>query len=430
MVWLLPFVPVFVATPPALAPDLPPPLPIVGGTEAAECQFPATVVVIEGDETPTMCSGTLIHPQVVLTAGHCIIDDRPIVGLGFGETGLLDAMPDRIVEPLDCVRHPGYEARGYPDLGYCTLTEAVHDVPITPLLAGCEVEMLEDGLPVTIVGFGATYGYVSDKTGEIEAEGAGLKRFIDQEIHEIQEAGGWVGVSAGEPAASACFGDSGGTPYVQLPDGSWRVFGAASQLFDPGVRGQPRPADNVCGSGASYAVASWEIEWYESSTGFDLTPCWDDSGEWSPGPDCGEAPMSPHVAAGTWETGCAGGPSIAPSDSCSEVGGTGTGDSGSDDSGVDEDSSSGDTGVADTGSVDGTTGSASGADTSGGLGSTSGAPVGGSDTGQARGTGSDGAAADDEDSSGCGCHATRSTPLGWLLVLLGLPWARRRSPSG
>ena len=43
------------------------PVGIVGGTMAETCQFPAVVSILEDDATPVMCSGSLIHPQVVMT---------------------------------------------------------------------------------------------------------------------------------------------------------------------------------------------------------------------------------------------------------------------------------------------------------------------------------------------------------------------------
>jgi hypothetical protein len=404
----------------AASPPAPDPSAIVGGTDAELCQFPATAVVLEGDETPTMCSGTLVHPELVITAAHCITDERPVVGLGFGETGLVDAMPARVVEPIECVRHPQYEDFGEPDLGYCLLAEAVTDVPIVPLLDGCELELLQPGQAVTIVGFGGVNGFL-DENEELVVEGAGTKRWIEQEIHELDQT--WVGLSAGAAAASACFGDSGGSGLVQLSDGTWRVFGVASQLFDPGVPGPPVPPENLCGTGATYAVASWEIAWYEAQTGLDLTPCWDDAGAWQGGADCGDAPLEAHVGHGAWDAGCAGGPMAAMAETCEAVGGT-TGGDGSGSGGF-----SGDTGNGDTAAGD-STGLALD-DTAGGTGSDGPDPMppGPPPDPPATSEGSTGdtdtdASATGED--GCGCRASSHPRAAWLFAIV-MPILRRRA---
>src|SRR5688500_9117000 len=132
----------------ALVGTSPPPQPIVGGSEAALCEWPAVVAILEDDATPVMCSGSLIHPEVVLTAAHCIDPARPIVGIGFGEAGQVYGIPARVVAPTECVPHPDYQNNGTPDVAYCRLAEPVTDVAIVPVLAGCESEALQPGVEV------------------------------------------------------------------------------------------------------------------------------------------------------------------------------------------------------------------------------------------------------------------------------------------
>lgn len=289
-----------------MAVEPPAPLPIVGGDEATSCQFPSAVAILEGDETPVMCSGTLVHPNVVTLAAHCVVPDRPIVGIGFGEAGQGEEGPARTVEVGDCVGHPQYYDLGYPDIAYCTLPEPVLDVPRVPILAGCELDLLEADTEVTIVGFGASFGTVVD--GEVEAEGVGPKRYTTQTIDFVDPGLDEVHMVGPDGSQSACFGDSGGPAMVQLPDGTWRVFGAASRLYDPGGFPPPALPDNVCGVGVTYGLLTTQMSWLETQTGYDLTPCHDETGLWDPSEDCGGFPMEPATGFGDWKNGCAGGP--------------------------------------------------------------------------------------------------------------------------
>ncbi|HWB81107.1 MAG TPA: trypsin-like serine protease [Nannocystaceae bacterium] len=400
----------------ALVGETPPPLPIVGGTDAATCEWPAVVAMLEDDETPVMCSGSLIHPEVVMTAAHCIIPERPIVGLGFGEAGQVFGTPARVVAPTECVPHPDYENFGAPDVAYCRLAEAVTDVPIVPVLAGCESEALQPGVEVTIVGFGATYGTYVDEM--VMAMGVGAKRYTTQTIDYVDDMFGEVNMVGPNGSQSACFGDSGGPSLVQLADGSWRVFGTGSHLYDPGDLPPPIEEGNVCGSGVAYGYVTHALEWLEQETALDLTPCWDGD-DFVASAACGDFPLAPGIASGSWDDGCVGGALGGGEMNCEPVSSDSSSDGGeSSDGGVDTSGGSGD---STTGVVADDSGSGS-ADTSTG-GSASASATGVTTTitsaGEADGTAGSsesGSGGENDDGKGCGCDQRgRTSPL--LLLL-------------
>ncbi|MCH9679874.1 MAG: S1 family peptidase [Deltaproteobacteria bacterium] len=409
------------------------PVPIVGGNEAMPCQWPAVVAMMEDDETPVLCSGSLVAPGVVMTAAHCVIPERPIVAVGFGEHGQTTGMPQRIVAVTDCVGNPDYYAGQGADVGYCLLAQDVTDVPIVPLMNGCEVDALPPGAEVTIVGYGASYGTV-DEFGELQTMGVGPKRYTTQTVDFIDPVFQEIAMYDGSGSQSACFGDSGGPALVQMDDGTWRVFGTGGHLYDPGGLPPPMQPGNICGAGAAYGFAPHVIPWLEANSGVDLTPCWNGD-VWAPGPGCADFPLDPDVGAGVWATGCSGGsfggggPPV-----CVEPPG-GTGDTGSDETTGDGESGPGDdTTTSGAGSSDGAPGDTTGGALTTGVATTG--PSGSSgDGGPAlppdppAGTGSEGSgdgdgtagAADGDGTGGCGCRST-STPTGagWaMLVLLG-----------
>jgi len=270
---------------------------IFNGTDTTECMFPSAVGMLDEASGQLFCTGTLIHPQVVLFAAHCMDPNDSWATPGtimFGED--VDA-PVRPIPVADCVMHPEWETAGI-DLAACTLPVAVRHVPIAPLLMGCEVDALQPGTAVTIVGFGATNGFQSPE-GDIITQGVGHKRFTQQTVTGVFPQFNDV-VMVG-PNTGGCFGDSGGPAFVQVADGTWRVFGAASTLHPDSA---PDENGEICGLGTVYEIAYNHLDWLESFSGFDLTPCHDPDGTWNPGQNCGGFPLSPAVPETTWKTGC------------------------------------------------------------------------------------------------------------------------------
>jgi len=289
--------------PDGLATEAPDPSAIVNGTPAQSCEWPSVVSMLEDDATPSMCTGTLVHTNVVMTAAHCIVEERPIIAVGFGEFSEQAGVPEREVPVIDCVQHPDYILDGWPDIGYCTLVNPVTDIQIVPVMAGCETEALQVGTQVQIIGYGSTFGEVID--GETQAQGVGTKRYTTQYVDDLSFEEAYTALAWNTGSQSACFGDSGGPAVAQLADGTWRVFGIGAHLYDPGNLPPPEEPGNVCGPGAVYTWATSEVDWLEQSSGYDATPCWNGD-VWEPGPGCGLVPTTPEVGEGSWLGGCQG----------------------------------------------------------------------------------------------------------------------------
>jgi hypothetical protein len=262
-----------VATPP------PSPSAIMNGQVAETCQWPATVLM-DG------CSGTLVHPRIVIYAAHCPNVDS----VRFGVYG-----NDRSV-PVDyCRAAPEYPSTGY-DYRYCRLSQAVGDVPVAPPLLGCERDQLQVGTPVVMVGYGSTSNGGDD---------FGTKRWVDATIAGFPSDGKIIGLWYADSETGICSGDSGGSAYVELDDGSWRSFAITVTTAGP------------CG-GSSQSVPMWnKIAWVEQDSGIDITPCHDADGAWNPSPDCGGFPMDPDDGSAlTWAAGCGPGETSGASAVC------------------------------------------------------------------------------------------------------------------
>ena len=257
----------------------PVPAAIVGGAPTPVCAWPAVVALRTGG----VCTATLVHPEVIVYAAHCgTLHSKAL----FGED--IDT-PAREVPIRECARFAKFNAVSSMDYAYCVLEEAVTDVPLIPLLSGCEESLIGVGTPVTIVGFGNT------NPDPDAGDSVGIKHAAETSITGILTTIGIGGMGTGADS-----GDSGGPALVQVADGSWRVLGIVS-----GGGGH--------GATVQYVPAPLTLPWIEGHSDIDISPCTDVDPEgdvpssWAPTPTCGgffvandESPEA------SWAEGCAG----------------------------------------------------------------------------------------------------------------------------
>ena len=268
---------------------------IAHGSLAEPCAWP-TVVAVEGG---SVCTGTLVHPRVVLYAAHCGGGPKTL-RFSEGSSG------GQTVEAERCVANPSYagdDDQGR-DWAYCLLPEpGVEALPVTPPLYGCELEALEPGVEVALVGFGET------ELGE-----TGLKRWATTTLVALTPGNNTslVGDPDTEGVPSICSGDSGGPGFIRVEDGSWRTFGIASTVV------------GECGGYGAHSLVAAAVAWVEFDSGIDITPCHRVDGSWAPGPACagvfagaldGTSPSS----SGEWGDWCAGTEASGAIESCGGV---------------------------------------------------------------------------------------------------------------
>jgi hypothetical protein len=223
---------------------------IVGGvpdTAFADC-------VAVGSPTQWCCTGTLIAPNVVVTAGHC--DQGGCGNRIFVGTDVDDPRHGRIVKVR--VRHtnPGYRPpRDQDDIAVLVLDREVTDVEPRAIATPAA---LRSARSVRVVGYGYT-----DTSG---STGYGIRRLVDVPLASADKRFGCdpkTEFVAGAPFLDkdSCNGDSGGPAYV-YQRGAWLLAGATSRATASAIR--------PCGDGGIYTTVNAYRDWlapFVGSTG-------------------------------------------------------------------------------------------------------------------------------------------------------------------
>src|SRR6266567_4817116 len=199
---------------------------------------PAVVLIVMdiAGEPAFRCSGTVIAPKVVLTAGHCA-----------GEPGEFSGL--RIFNEADVQHDPTYPFGGGPNTIEATAWHAhplftesaffLHDVGVVLLSKAVKLsagqygklptqDQLDALKPSSATTFTAV-GYGLQEINPVHIEAVRIRMFA--EPHLIQINGGIVGdfsllLSNNASTGGTCFGDSGGPNYL----GSSNVIGAVTSF--------------------------------------------------------------------------------------------------------------------------------------------------------------------------------------------------------
>ncbi|MFT4979160.1 MAG: hypothetical protein ACI8S6_005070, partial [Myxococcota bacterium] len=244
---------------------------VVGGSQAEPGRWDDAAGIVFYSQY-IGCTGVLIAPKLVLTAGHCV---GGITHVLLGSTDYTTNQGDFFEVARTYQYGDVYDGV---DIAVLLLEE---EVPYEPRLIATDCirdELLVDGGEVAVVGYGNTR---SDGNGSTSKLNEGITYIQDADCSEDRIGGMYTGcnprtpggeLAAGGNGVDACFGDSGGPLYLLTDRGDF-LAGITSRAYAGASSSQP------CLSGGIYGRPDYVLDWIEETTGEDV-----------PRPQCNDAP--------------------------------------------------------------------------------------------------------------------------------------------
>lgn len=217
---------------------------IVGGTTAATAEWPwaAFILALDRHQNGYACTGTVVSPTLVLTAGHCLQDvlsgRRTPLGQYTVVTGSSD-LRDETIRQLSRVRralvYPGFNRFNlHGDAGLLVLATPT-SAPAVALAGPSDAALLGAGLPTLIAGWGERGGKGSAKqTPFLRQAQTFLQRNIYCRNHSrvyyplFNSSSQLCTITAPSFGSGTCHGDSGGPALAFRADGTPVQIGITS----------------------------------------------------------------------------------------------------------------------------------------------------------------------------------------------------------
>lgn len=193
---------------------------IVGGSYASASNHPwiAALLIssIPNGRDAQFCGGTLVQPDLVITAAHCLagIDMSSQIQVAIGVTDLRLLKSAQRIDVAGYLVHPGYVRDPIDnDIAMIRLAKSVSNQPMT-IMDGTTMSTINTGKDMRVTGYGYLDGNTREKPNQLQSvaipygdQAACINTYSSYglTVTNTQFCAGYTNASA-----DSCFGDSGG----------------------------------------------------------------------------------------------------------------------------------------------------------------------------------------------------------------------------